>query len=38
MLTQQATSTVQELLSARFAKKERKPIEEWANKDVQKDS
>ena len=29
---------MQELLSARFAKKERKPLEEWANQDVQKDS
>jgi hypothetical protein len=38
MLMQQATSTVQTLLTARFANKERKPMEEWADKDLAKDS
>lgn len=38
MLMQQATSTVQELLANKFAKKERAPMEEWANEDVQESS
>jgi len=38
MLMQQATSTVQTLLAARFAKKERKPMEEWADQDLAESS
>lgn len=38
MLMQQATSTVQELLANKFADKERAPMEEWANEDVQESS
>lgn len=38
LLMQQATSTVQTLLAARFAKKERAPMEEWANEDLQESS
>jgi len=34
MLMQQATATVQQLMADKFAKKERKPMEEWANSDV----
>lgn len=37
-LMQQATSTVQTLLTARFADKERKPMEEWGTEDLSKDS
>jgi hypothetical protein len=38
MLTQQAMSTVQQLLTDRFASKERAPMEEWANEDVAESS
>ncbi len=38
MLTSQATSTVQKLLAERFADKERKPLEEWADSDVAESS
>ena len=38
MLMQQATSTVQTLLTARFANKERKPMEECADKDLAESS
>lgn len=34
MLTQQAMSMTQELLTNKFADKEREPLEEWANSDV----
>lgn len=37
-LMQQAQSQVQELLSDRFANKERAPMEEWADEDVQESS
>jgi hypothetical protein len=38
MLMQQATSTVQELLTKRFADKERAPMEEWGTEDVAESS
>lgn len=38
MLMQQAMSTVQELLTNKFADKERAPMEEWASEDVQESS
>ncbi len=38
MLMQQATSTVQELLTNKFADKERAPLEEWGNDDVAESS
>lgn len=38
MLMQQATTTVQELLTARFAEKERAPLEEWADSDLAESS
>ena len=34
MLMQQATDATQQLLTERFAKKEHKPLEEWANSDL----
>lgn len=34
MLMQQATSTTQQLLAEKFATKERKPLEEWADSDL----
>jgi len=38
MLMQQATTTTQQLLAQKFAQKEHKPLEEWANSDLAKDS
>lgn len=38
MLMQQATSTVQELLTQRFANKERAPMEEWGDDDTAESS
>jgi hypothetical protein len=38
MLTQQATATVQQLLTAKFAEKDRAPLEEWGTEDVAESS
>jgi len=38
MIMSQANSTVQQLLAEKFADKERAPLEEWANEDVQEES
>lgn len=38
MFMQQATSTVQQLLAEKFAKKEREPMKEWADSDLAESS
>lgn len=38
MLMQQAMTTTQQLLAEKFAKKERAPMEEWADEDLQESS